>query len=199
VDGAGVAVFLALAAAIDRHVDAVIAENAQQLLDVGQMRHVFERQRIAGQQRGDHQRQGGILGAGNRNDAIQLITADNSDTIHGRLRAMPAFLKLRSFKRMRVFRRNPRRLQFEADGTLRFVHFCGRQPICLIRLAGTAGARLLFAAREVFPQFFRGPVTTQFRLLFDRGFAAVLRVFSVFGHAKWLIRIRGNPKVATLI
>jgi hypothetical protein len=47
----------------------MIAENAHQLLDIGQMRHVFERQRIAGQQRGDHQRQGGILGAGDRNDA----------------------------------------------------------------------------------------------------------------------------------
>ena len=31
------------------------------------MRHVFQRQRLVGQQRGDHQRQGGVLRAGNRN------------------------------------------------------------------------------------------------------------------------------------
>jgi hypothetical protein len=78
---------------------------------------------------------------------------------------------------MRVFRRNPRKLQFEADGTLRFVHFCGRQPICLIGLPGSPGARLLLAARQVFPQFFGGPIAAQFRLLLDRGFAALLRCF----------------------
>ncbi len=93
-DGARIGIFLTLAAAVDGNVDAVIAEDAHQQFDIGQMRHVFERQRVAGQQRGDHQRQGGILGAGNRNDAIELITADNSDTIHVRLRAVPAFLKV---------------------------------------------------------------------------------------------------------
>ena len=81
-DGAGIAVFLALAAAIDGDIDAVIAENAHQLLDIGQMRHVFERQRIAGQKRGDHQRQSRILGAGDRNDTVELVAADNPDTIH---------------------------------------------------------------------------------------------------------------------
>jgi hypothetical protein len=112
---------------------------------------------------------------------------------------MPAFLKLRSFKRMRVFRRNPRRLQFEADGTLRFVHFCGRQPICLVGLPGTAGARLLFAAPSfpaIFPRPGRGAVSPAASIAALRPFWAV---FSVFGHGTWLIRIRANPKVATLI
>jgi hypothetical protein len=81
-NGAGIAFRLAFAAAIDGNVDPVIAKNAQQLLDIGQMRHVFQRQRIAGQKGRDHQRQSGILGAGNRNSAPQLIAAGNSDAIH---------------------------------------------------------------------------------------------------------------------
>ncbi|MNV28558.1 hypothetical protein D3C71_1197510 [compost metagenome] len=81
--GAGVAVGLAFAATVDGNIDAVVAENAQKLLDVCQMRHVFKRQGVAGQKRGDHQRQGGVLGAGNRNDAVQLVAAGNANAIHG--------------------------------------------------------------------------------------------------------------------
>ena len=69
----------------------MIAEDADQLLDIGQMRHVFQRQRLVGQQRGDHQRQRGVLGAGDRDGAVELVAADNSDAIHVRLRAGPAF------------------------------------------------------------------------------------------------------------
>jgi len=96
-----------------------------------------------------------------------------------------------------VFRGFIDTLQFATDGTLRFVHFCGRQSICLVGLAGTARTRLLFAAGKIFPQFFRGPIAAQFGLLFDRVFAALAGIFSVFGHVSWLTRIRGNPKVAT--
>ncbi|MCY1233808.1 hypothetical protein D9M72_463650 [compost metagenome] len=81
-DGAGVALALALAATVDGDVDAVVAEDADQLLDVGQMRHVFERQRVVGQKRRDHQRQGRVLGAGNRDDAVKLVAAYNPDAIH---------------------------------------------------------------------------------------------------------------------
>ena len=50
----------------DHDVDAVIAEDALEQADVGQMRHVVEDQRVLGEQAGDHQRQGGVLGAGDR-------------------------------------------------------------------------------------------------------------------------------------
>ena len=89
IDRARIALLLALAAAVDRIVDAVIAEDADQLLDIGQMRHVFQRQRVVGQQRGDHQRQGGVLGAGNRNASGELVAADNSDAIHERMSPRP--------------------------------------------------------------------------------------------------------------
>jgi len=68
--GAGIGFALAFAAAVHGNIDAVIAENADELLHVGQMRHVFERQRVAGEKRCDHQRQGGIFSAGDGNDAV---------------------------------------------------------------------------------------------------------------------------------
>ena len=81
-DRARIGAILTFAAAVDGVIDAMIAENADELFDVGQMRHIFERQRIVRQQRRDHQRQSRILGAGNRNDAIELVTANNLDAIH---------------------------------------------------------------------------------------------------------------------
>ncbi len=153
VDGARIAVVLALAAAVDGNVDAVIAEDADQQLDIGQMRHVFERQRIAGQQRGDHQRQGGILGAGNRNDAVELITADNSDTIHVRLRAMPAFLKGCLLKGCGSL--DEIRERFNSSRTEHYDSsiFAAGSPFVSSAWPDTPGARLLFAARD-FPRSF---------------------------------------------
>ena len=104
----------------------MIAEDADQLFDIGQMRNVFERQRVVRQQRGDHQRQGGILGAGNRDDATELIAAGNSDTIHEGLTGAARLSESSTLKGMGVFRRIPNTLQFAAERTLRFVHFCGR-------------------------------------------------------------------------
>src|SRR5690606_16539934 len=60
----------------------VIAENPDQLLDVGQMRYVFEAQRFFRQQRRDHQGQGGILRSGNRNGSIERVATDDPDAIH---------------------------------------------------------------------------------------------------------------------
>ena len=73
---------LARAFAGDHDVDAVIAEDALQLADIGEMRHVVEDERILGQQAGDHQRQRGVLGARNRDDAGKRLAADNANTIH---------------------------------------------------------------------------------------------------------------------
>ncbi len=82
VDGlAGIRVF-ALAASVDRIIDAMIGQDAHQQAHVGEPRQVFQRDRAIGQQRGDHQRQGRVLGPGNRNDAIQRFAADDSDAIH---------------------------------------------------------------------------------------------------------------------
>ena len=56
-DGAG-------ALAVDGKVDAVIAQDAREQIDVGEVRHVLERQPVGRQQAGDHQRQRRVLGAG---------------------------------------------------------------------------------------------------------------------------------------
>ena len=74
--------FVARALAGDHDVDAVIAEDALQLADVGETRHVVEDQRVLGQQAGDHQRQSGVLGARNRDGAVQPLAADDANTIH---------------------------------------------------------------------------------------------------------------------
>ena len=59
--GAGVRSVLALAPALDGNVRAMIAQNPLQLLDIGQMRQVFQRQGAVGEQRGNHQRQRGVF------------------------------------------------------------------------------------------------------------------------------------------
>jgi len=85
-----------------------------------------------------------------------------------------------------VFRGFLGTLQFVTDGTLRFVHFCGGQSICFVGLPGTAGADLLFASAQIFPQLVGGALTAQFRLCLDRLFAALLAGFGLFAHAPGL-------------
>jgi len=65
--------------------DAVIAEDALQLRDVGEPRHVVEDQRLLGQEACYHQRQRGVLGAGDRDGAIELVAADDTNAIHARV------------------------------------------------------------------------------------------------------------------
>ena len=74
---------LARALAADHDVDAVIAEDALQLPDVGETRHVFEDQRLIGEQARDHQRQRGVLGAGDRDRAVEPLPPTM------RMRSMP--------------------------------------------------------------------------------------------------------------
>ena len=52
------------ALAVDREVDPVVAQYARQSDDVGEVGNVLERQALGREQAGDHQRQGGVLGAG---------------------------------------------------------------------------------------------------------------------------------------
>jgi hypothetical protein len=76
-------IFMVARALAGRHdVHAVIAENALQLRDVGQTRHVVENQRLVGQQTGDHQWQRRVFGARNRNRAIEFAAADDANAIH---------------------------------------------------------------------------------------------------------------------
>src|SRR5260221_9838300 len=80
----GLALILAVAGAFARghDIDAVVAEDALQLRDVGKPRHVVEDQRLLGQQPGDHQRQCGILRARDGNGAVERASADNPNAVH---------------------------------------------------------------------------------------------------------------------
>ena len=49
--------------AVDRIIDAVVAEDPRKLADVGEARQILQRQGLVGQQGGDHERQRGVLGA----------------------------------------------------------------------------------------------------------------------------------------
>ena len=80
--------------AVHGHVGAVIADDAQQQIDIGQPRHVAQCQLLVGQQRGDHQRQRGVLGARDRDRAGKLLAATNADTVHEGSQFSKVFLRL---------------------------------------------------------------------------------------------------------
>src|SRR6516162_2871724 len=60
----------------------MIAENALQLGDVGEARHIVEDQRLVGQKGRDHQWQRRVLCARNRNGTVELVAADDANAIH---------------------------------------------------------------------------------------------------------------------
>ena len=70
------------ALAVDGEVDAVVAQDARQQVDVGEVRHVLQGQPVGRQQARDHQRQGRVLGAGDRDGAVQRAAAGDADAIH---------------------------------------------------------------------------------------------------------------------
>jgi hypothetical protein len=74
--------FVARALALHHHVDAVIGEDVLEQRHVGEARHVFQDQRIVGEQARDHQRQRRVLRAGNRNRAVKRLAADDANTVH---------------------------------------------------------------------------------------------------------------------
>ena len=53
--------------AVDGEIDAVIAQYADEQVDVGEVRDVLQRQPVFRQKARDQQRQRRVLGAGNRN------------------------------------------------------------------------------------------------------------------------------------
>ena len=74
---------LSLGALAAHHVvDAVIGEDALQQRHVGEVGDVLQRQPLVGQKARDHQRQGGVLGAGDRDRADETAAADNANAIH---------------------------------------------------------------------------------------------------------------------
>ena len=81
-EGLAVAGALSRPLAGDGHIDAVIAENAGKQIDVGKARHVVQRQRLAGQKAGNHQRQCSVLGATDGYGAGQPLATDNADAVH---------------------------------------------------------------------------------------------------------------------
>jgi hypothetical protein len=87
---------------------------------------------------------------------------------------------------MGVSRRISNTLQFAAERTLRFVHFCGRKPTCRIRLPSTACPRLVLAAGEIFTKLFGGALPAQFRVLLDHGLAALYGFFGIVVHVPCL-------------
>jgi hypothetical protein len=70
------------ALAVDGVVEAVVAQDAGQQVDVGEVGNVLEGEPVGGQQAGDHQRQGGVLGAGNGDLALERLAAGDGDTVH---------------------------------------------------------------------------------------------------------------------
>ena len=84
VDGAALIGVIAGPLAGNHHVHAMVAENALELDDVGQPRNIVEDQGLFGQQARDHQRQCRVLGARDRNRAIQTLSADYAYPVHAR-------------------------------------------------------------------------------------------------------------------
>jgi len=66
---------------IDRMIDAMMTENAQEHANVGEIRDIFKGQRFAREQRGDHQWKRRVLGAGNPYHAVQCLAADDPNTV----------------------------------------------------------------------------------------------------------------------
>ena len=73
---------LAGALAADHDVDAVVAEDALQQRDIGEARHVVERQRLIGQEAGDHQRQRGVLRPRDRDCPVERPAAEDANSVH---------------------------------------------------------------------------------------------------------------------
>ena len=91
----GLALILAVAGplACGHDVDAVVAEDALQLRDVGQPRHIVEDQRFLREQGCDHQGKRGIFRARDGNGAVELAAADDTNAVHATPLAMRNFME----------------------------------------------------------------------------------------------------------
>ena len=73
---------LAWASPGDGVVDAEMAHDPQQGRDVGEARHVAKLKRLFRQEARDHQRQGRVLGPGNRDRTVERRAAPYANAIH---------------------------------------------------------------------------------------------------------------------
>ena len=70
------------ALARNRDVNPVVLQDPLQAKRIHQARNIAQRQRFGGEQRRDHQGQGGVFGARDIDGAVQFVAAANTDTIH---------------------------------------------------------------------------------------------------------------------
>src|SRR5262249_429762 len=82
-EGLSVARALVGPLACDSHIDAVIAENEGEKVDVGKPRDVVQRQRLAGEKTCNHQGQRSVRGTADRKRCLQALAGNNADTVHG--------------------------------------------------------------------------------------------------------------------
>ena len=77
-------VVLGLPGALAAHhdIDAVVAEDALQQAHVGEPRDIVQNEGLIGEQARDHQRQGGVLGAGDRNRSVEPLAPVDANAIH---------------------------------------------------------------------------------------------------------------------
>ena len=68
--------------AVDRHVDAVVVQDALEEADIGKPRHVSQGEALGGEQAGDHERQGRVLGAADGDVALQDAAAADANLVH---------------------------------------------------------------------------------------------------------------------
>ena len=61
---------------------AQLVKQMAEAIDIGQSRQIAQRQRFVGQQGAGHQRQRGVLGAGNRKTARKTVAAANENAVH---------------------------------------------------------------------------------------------------------------------
>ena len=84
VDGAALIGVVTGPLAGNHHIHAMVAENALQLDDVGEPWNIVEDQGVLGQQTCDHQGECCVLGARNRNCAVQTLSANYAYPVHAR-------------------------------------------------------------------------------------------------------------------
>jgi hypothetical protein len=63
-------------------VNAMVAQDLLQALRIHKARHIVQRHRFRREQRNDHERQGGVLGAGNVDRAVERVAAADANAIH---------------------------------------------------------------------------------------------------------------------
>ncbi len=70
------------ALAVERGIDAVIAQDADEQAHIGEVGHVLQRDRIRRKHACDHQRQGRVLRAADRDRALEALPPRYANSVH---------------------------------------------------------------------------------------------------------------------